>query len=713
MELLGVIATGMRQLQEVQIKQMDKRDGPEVVKPGISSLPQLDVPGKDTSPVDIHDWLEEVGSIMGDLSDTSHEWWTGVREVADEHYKKWVKSEMVTKKVSGSSLSLVFKLLTTYRPGGEQEKTLLLEQLTTPEGASTPELAVINRCTRSYLEVINGRTRSYLEVINRCTRSYLEVINGRTRSYLEGKTQPTPMELLGVIATGMRQLQEVQIKQMDKRDGPEVVKPGISSLPQLDAPGKDTSPVDIQDWLEEVGSIMGDLSDTSHEWWTGVREVADEHYKKWVTATPMEKLTLALPRNPKLEHGKYGRVNARAAGMILGALAAEVKSEMVTKKVTGSSLSLVFKLLTTYRPGGEQEKTLLLEQLTTPEGASTPELAVQALRKWGRWFSRAKDLTVAVPDPVLMVKGLALIVAPVLVKNQDVWLRTTMMRNRLQLDSNPAEETTLDFHEHLQAEMELLSTTSSTAPRTAPRIKSVVTPQDSAASSGAAQGPKTKPEKKDKVCKWFAKSDDGCRRGADCQFQHDWGNTAKTGRCLLCSAMGHQKKDCPTKKQGGANQQPSSSNPSKGKGKGDKGSGVPTTTPSTSTTPATRSMAANASAKENPQPGPEPSPAGNVEVDDGNYGPYNEHYDLRSKARGALLDSGATHVLRPAKDDKEHRTSKEVPVVLAGDERRLLRQNPAGSIILDPSAGEDAQTILPLGKLVESLGCTLKWTGEV
>ena len=70
-------------------------------------------------------------------------------------------------------------------------------------------------------------------------------------------------------------------------------------------------------------------------------------------------------------------------------------------------------------------------------------------------------------------------------------------------------------------------------------------------------------------------------------------------------------------------------------------------------------------------------------------------------------------MLRPAKDDKEHRTSKEVPVVLAGDERRLLRQNPAGSIILDPSAGEDAQTILPLGKLVESLGCTLKWTGEV
>ena len=46
-------------------------------------------------------------------------------------------------------------------------------------------LEVINRCTRSYLEVINGRTRSYLEVINKGTRSYLEVINRCTRSYLE------------------------------------------------------------------------------------------------------------------------------------------------------------------------------------------------------------------------------------------------------------------------------------------------------------------------------------------------------------------------------------------------------------------------------------------------------------------------------------------------------------------------------------------------
>ena len=571
-------------------------------------------------------------------------------------------------------------------------------------------------------------------------------------------TQPTPMELLGVIATGMRQLQEVQLKQMEKKDVPEVVKPGISSLPMLDSPGKESSPVDIQDWLEEVGSIMGDLSDTSHEWWRAVRETADGHYKKWVTATPMEKLTIALPKDVKLEHGKYGRVNSRAAGMILGALPSEVKSEMVTKKCTGSSTSLVYKLLTTYRPGGEQEKTLLLEQLTTPEGVATPDLAVQALRKWGRWFLRAKDLTVTVPDPVLMVKGLATIVGPVLSKNQDAWLRTTMMRNRLQLDSNPTEETTLDYHRHLQAEMELLSTANTTQGRTPPKLKSAAAADSSAVATTSTT--RQRQEKKDRPCRWFAKSDEGCKKGADCPFQHDWGGTSKAGRCLLCSALGHQKKDCPTKRQSEASPTAPGPSSTKGKGKGEKGSQTSSSTTTPSSAPATRSVAATTAPKDTPQPGPEPSPttspASATKEPPGDIQQIltDAHQMLRSmmattspttssagtgpptyesiqrqldemklkamkvkgpaqgeeEARGALLDSGATHVLRPAKSDLEHQNGKDVSVVLAGDEKKVLRQTAAGSIILDPAVAEEAQTIIPLGRLVDSLGCTLRWT---
>ena len=219
----------------------------------------------------------------------------------------------------------------------------------------------------------------------------------------------------------------------------------------------------------------------------------------------------------------------------------------MTKKCTGSSTSLVYKLLTMYRPGGEQEKTLLLEQLTTPEGVTTPDLAVQALRKCGRWFSRAKDLTVTVPDPVLMVKGLATIVGPVLTKNQDVWLRTTMMRNRLQLDSNPTESTTLDYHRHPQAETELLCTASTTSGRAPPKLKAAMA-ADSAGVSSATTA-RQKPEKKDKPCRWFGKSEEGCKKGMDCPFQHDWGGFPRLEDACCAQRWDIRRRTAPQRSQ--------------------------------------------------------------------------------------------------------------------------------------------------------------------
>ena len=79
--------------------------------------------------------------------------------------------------------------------------------------------------------------------------------------------------------------------------------------------------------------------------------------------------------------------------------------------------------------------------------------------------------------------------------------------------------------------------------------------------------------------------------------------------------------------------------------------------------------------------------------------------------RGVLLDSGSTHVLRPAKGDQELKDSTEVAVVLASEERRLLNQTPEGSILVGKTGdAETVQSIIPFGKVIEVLGCTLKWT---
>ena len=73
-------------------------------------------------------------------------------------------------------------------------------------------------------------------------------------------------------------------------------------------------------------------------------------------------------------------------------------------------------------------------------------------------------------------------------------------------------------------------------------------------------------------CKFFAKDDAGCRRGANCQYEHSWDGVSKKGRCLICSGVGHLQKDCRTKDgQKGSGKAPDASpdkEKDKGKGKG-------------------------------------------------------------------------------------------------------------------------------------------------
>ena len=122
----------------------------------------------------------------------------------------------------------------------------------------------------------------------------------------------------------MKQLQDVQLRQMEKKpDLPEVVffKRGISSLPTLSSPGQDTSPVDIQDWLEEVGSVMTDLSDSSWDWWLQTKELAEDHYRKWIKSTPMEKISLAMPKNPSFGTGTLWKSERKSGGNGVGGVA--------------------------------------------------------------------------------------------------------------------------------------------------------------------------------------------------------------------------------------------------------------------------------------------------------------------------------------------------------------------------------------------------------
>ena len=58
----------------------------------------------------------------------------------------------------------------------------------------------------------------------------------------DGKREPTQIDLLSVIATGMRQLQDAQTKAFEKKSSqeePEPVKPRVTSLPAPVTSGSD------------------------------------------------------------------------------------------------------------------------------------------------------------------------------------------------------------------------------------------------------------------------------------------------------------------------------------------------------------------------------------------------------------------------------------------------------------------------------------------
>ena len=79
----------------------------------------------------------------------------------------------------------------------------------------------------------------------------------------------------------------------------------------------------------------------------------------------------------------------------------------------------------------------------------------------------------------------------------------------------------------------------------------------------------------------------------------------------------------------------------------------------------------------------------------------------------ALLDSGATHAVVPFKNGLG--ALERVPVTLAGDSRQEWLRTRGGTLVVPPgNSSKDSssppQTILPLGSLVENLGCSIAWS---
>ena len=74
-----------------------------------------------------------------------------------------------------------------------------------------------------------------------------------------------------------------------------------------------------------------------------------------------------------------------------------------------------------------------------------------------------------------------------------------------------------------------------------------------------------------------------------------------------------------------------------------------------------------------------------------------------------LIDSGATHSLRGWRRSDRHKRLKDIQVTLAGGRTMNLKITTGGTMI---SEDPNTEPIVPMGKMISRLGCTLGWTKD-
>ena len=540
---------------------------------------------------------------------------------------------------------------------------------------------------------------------------------------------PTIMVMLKLME-GMQAIQQKLVDDRhDDRGGSEVVR-AVNPLPALAEWSASSGPIDFSDWLALIEPMMGDLTNTSSLWWEILVREATSWYQRHLLLPPLERVAHHPTPSAELSQPKWIRLEKRASTLLLMAIPESQREELVSSKRL-TALGIICQLLVIYQPGGLGEKELILRSLETPAEAANLSEAVQSLRKWARWRRRASELHVSEPDPFLLVKGLNRIIRKPLENHRDLNFRISLARSTLQVDSNPTSTTVTSFALHLLAEFEQVchhevhnnsqskkKQVEAQEKAKANKMKKIEAEEEKKDGDGSQS-----PGKRGKgVCKFF-NSEGGCRRGKACTWSHEARDEKR--RCYVCGSVEHLAPQCTRPKTAA---EASASRPkiqkleeegfqvnekdmkqkeesveeeeSSMKGLLEQANkmlkSLTTSSTSTSTVPT--------------------EPEGRDAVLNRLQEQLNslklKVLKLNHLALGnhqGLIDSGATHALRPLHPEERPQDLKVITVTLANGESTQLYLSPGGVLV---SSRSDIEPIVPMGLLASELGCQLLWAGD-
>ncbi len=229
-----------------------------------------------------------------------------------------------------------------------------------------------------------------------------------------------------------------------------------------------------------------------------------------------------------------------------------------------------------------------------------------------------------------------------------------------------------------------------------------------------------------------------CECGKGCKFEHPL-LPDRAERCWICSAKDHRKAECPVKDSGEARALGGSGGGNgnekggkNGKGKGKTKTKSPTKPETTETAlkavSGSSTTATTASSNKNTDQGEEDGQTGtgpSSSADSGEALIAEATHLLKSirpkvnavrlqrlDTRGEstmLLDGGATHCLRCAKDEEEWQAAEVTTVQLAAGSIQLLRQDRDSGTLL--TMDRSVQPIIPLADLTR-IGVEISWSTD-
>ncbi|OLQ02753.1 hypothetical protein AK812_SmicGene14349 [Symbiodinium microadriaticum] len=255
------------------------------------------------------------------------------------------------------------------------------------------------------------------------------------------------------------------------------------------------------DWLAAVAPLMRQLSSSAQTWWAQNLKEAEDHYERWLRATPQQRLQVKASAMAKsFDAGKYCLVEQRGVQLLLKAVPDSFRTDLIATRTLAVN-AIVFAILCRWQPGGKLERAQVLDYLVHPEASGSVEETVEGIRKWRRMVLRASELGAVLPDSSLLLKGLDSLTQPGLGEHPVVSFRVAAYRNESGVDFAPTQAKVAELAEYLLAEYEAAA------------------------------------------AKVEAKA--GCKKAALCPDYHDRALLKGTRRCWACSSDQHLKPDCP------------------------------------------------------------------------------------------------------------------------------------------------------------------------